>query len=30
LGTEGWFETIPNVPIGEYLWIKTIYEYSDG
>ena len=30
LGTTGWIDTIPQVKMGEYLWIKTIYLYTDG
>lgn len=26
----GWGSTIPNVPAGQYLWTRTIVNYSDG
>lgn len=28
--TSGWQTTIPYVPAGQYLWTKTVWQYSDG
>ena len=28
--TGQWVTTIPSVPAGQYLWTKTVVEYSDG
>lgn len=27
---SGWSATIPSVPVGQYLWSKTVVTYSDG
>ena len=27
---SGWSGTIPSVPVGQYLWSKTVVTYSDG
>lgn len=27
---SGWQTAIPNVPEGQYLWTRTVWEYSDG
>lgn len=27
---NGWSATIPSVPVGQYLWSKTVVTYSDG
>lgn len=28
--TSGWQSTIPSVPAGEYLWVKTVWTYTDN
>ncbi|HFU3713952.1 TPA: phage tail spike protein, partial [Streptococcus suis] len=28
--TTGWGDTVPTVPAGNYLWTKTVWNYSDG
>ncbi|WP_416470191.1 phage tail spike protein [Streptococcus thermophilus] len=28
--TSGWNSQVPNVPAGQYLWTKTIWNYTDG
>ena len=28
--TGNWTSTIPNVPVGQYLWSKTVITYTDG
>ncbi len=28
--TTGWSTTIPNVPPGNYLWVKTVWTYTDN
>lgn len=27
---DGWSIQVPNVPAGQYLWTKTIWDYTDG
>lgn len=28
--TNGWSSQVPNVPAGQYLWTKTIWDYTDN
>lgn len=28
--TNGWSSQVPNVPSGQYLWTKTVWEYTDN
>ncbi|WP_311134776.1 phage tail protein, partial [Streptococcus thermophilus] len=28
--TSGWSSQVPNVPAGQYLWTRTIWEYTDN
>lgn len=28
--TSGWDSQVPNVPVGQYLWTKTIWSYTDN
>lgn len=28
--TSGWTSQVPNVPAGQYLWTKTVWEYTDN
>ena len=28
--TDGWSETIPSVPSGQYLWTRTVWLYTNG